>query len=370
MSETLTTIQIRRGIKAQLPSVAEVGELLLTTDTHELFVGTGSGVVPITVGGTPGGGDTQVQYNDAGSFDGDPAFTYADETQQLQFGASMPGALAQFQVGGVGAAFVGVGGTTSTCGIDCGEDRADQVLVANAESPSNGVKIVNTGADGSGAIEIGWSTAGITDPPYTHTITMDASGISASTPDTLSLFSSGVGSLAFVIGGDGGAMGLDLNSSQHNAVVVANAELQSEGILIQDLNGGHIDGSGTGKVLIGLNGGLNAPRKFLDFDPAVGITLEDDDVLGSAFVIAEHTGLGNSDGVGFAGTTGACFIGGNGTTPANLTLGEAPDRLAFFGAATPIVKPTVTGSRGGNAALASLLTALAALGLITNGTSA
>ncbi len=42
-----------------------------------------------------------------------------------------------------------------------------------------------------------------------------------------------------------------------------------------------------------------------------------------------------------------------------------------FGAlgATPIARPTVSGSRGGNAALASLCTALANLGLITNSTS-
>jgi hypothetical protein len=44
-------------------------------------------------------------------------------------------------------------------------------------------------------------------------------------------------------------------------------------------------------------------------------------------------------------------------------------RLGFFGA--PVTaKPTVTGSRGGNAALASLLTALANLGLITDSTTA
>lgn len=38
-------------------------------------------------------------------------------------------------------------------------------------------------------------------------------------------------------------------------------------------------------------------------------------------------------------------------------------------ATTPITKPTVTGSRGGNAALASLLTALANYGLITDSSS-
>lgn len=42
--------------------------------------------------------------------------------------------------------------------------------------------------------------------------------------------------------------------------------------------------------------------------------------------------------------------------------------LGFYGA-TPGAKPTITGSRGGNAALGNLLTALATLGLITNSTS-
>jgi hypothetical protein len=41
-----------------------------------------------------------------------------------------------------------------------------------------------------------------------------------------------------------------------------------------------------------------------------------------------------------------------------------------FHATTPIVKPTVTGSRGGNAALASLLTALSNYGLITDSSTA
>lgn len=43
--------------------------------------------------------------------------------------------------------------------------------------------------------------------------------------------------------------------------------------------------------------------------------------------------------------------------------------IGFYGA-TPQAKPTITGSRGGNAALASLLTQLAALGLITDSTTA
>jgi hypothetical protein len=49
-------------------------------------------------------------------------------------------------------------------------------------------------------------------------------------------------------------------------------------------------------------------------------------------------------------------------------LGHLGPAVGFFGS-TPVSKPTVTGSKGGNAALSSLCSALASLGLITNSTS-
>jgi len=49
-------------------------------------------------------------------------------------------------------------------------------------------------------------------------------------------------------------------------------------------------------------------------------------------------------------------------------FGTPVDRFGLFGA-TPVAKPTVTGSRGASAALQSLLTALANLGLITDSSS-
>lgn len=55
---------------------------------------------------------------------------------------------------------------------------------------------------------------------------------------------------------------------------------------------------------------------------------------------------------------------------AGLKIGLASgEKVGFFGA-TPVAQVNVTGSRGGNAALASLLTALASLGLITDSTTA
>lgn len=71
----------------------------------------------------------------------------------------------------------------------------------------------------------------------------------------------------------------------------------------------------------------------------------------------------DSGGMWFSlGTTGLLQI--TSTTTKFLT-----SQLGFF-SATPVSKPTVTGSRGANAALASLLTALANLGLLTDSTTA
>lgn len=51
-------------------------------------------------------------------------------------------------------------------------------------------------------------------------------------------------------------------------------------------------------------------------------------------------------------------------------VGTKFDTPVGFNNVAPVAKPTVTGSRGGNAALASLLTALAATGILTDSTTA
>lgn len=55
--------------------------------------------------------------------------------------------------------------------------------------------------------------------------------------------------------------------------------------------------------------------------------------------------------------------------PGAISIGTASDTIGFFGAAGTTL-PTITGSRGGNVALASLLTALAGLGLIVDDSTA
>jgi hypothetical protein len=45
------------------------------------------------------------------------------------------------------------------------------------------------------------------------------------------------------------------------------------------------------------------------------------------------------------------------------------EQLGFYGSTAPVAKQTITGSKGANAALTSLLTALANMGLITDSSS-
>jgi hypothetical protein len=78
---------------------------------------------------------------------------------------------------------------------------------------------------------------------------------------------------------------------------------------------------------------------------------------------------GNAPRVTATGTDSniTLFVGGKGT--GGVQIEGASGRLGFYGT-TPSAKLAVTGSRAGNAALASLLTQLAALGLITDSTTA
>jgi hypothetical protein len=67
------------------------------------------------------------------------------------------------------------------------------------------------------------------------------------------------------------------------------------------------------------------------------------------------------------GQTGV-VVRASGTTEIKMALAHQGSTLGFYNT-TPTTKPTITGSRGGNAALADLLTKLAGLGLLTDSTS-
>lgn len=79
------------------------------------------------------------------------------------------------------------------------------------------------------------------------------------------------------------------------------------------------------------------------------------------------TGTAAGDGVIKHLTAGAQLWIGVGTDAQEIRIQDA--KLGFFNTA-PVARPTVTGSRGGNAAMASTLTALASLGLLIDNSTA
>ena len=127
---------------------------------------------------------------------------------------------------------------------------------------------------------------------------------------------------------------------------------------------------------------ISGIRCFVDFGtnggPGFKVTANDTygatmDFVNAAFSGGSNWSIqgGRVNGMGVAGSM-AFSNTSNGTFPLILT----PAGHAVFGGnvgfngTTAIAKPTITGSRGGNAALASLLTALASYGLITDSTTA
>lgn len=121
-----------------------------------------------------------------------------------------------------------------------------------------------------------------------------------------------------------------------------------------NLNGGATSGVGTAGA-VNINGGSSSSTG-----------------TGGAVVITAGNTTGGTPGaisLRIAGGTNAIVINGTGGSWTGTPISIGTAGLAFWNG-TAAIKPNVTGSRGGNAALADLLTVLATMGLITDGTSA
>lgn len=122
--------------------------------------------------------------------------------------------------------------------------------------------------------------------------------------------------------------------------------------------------------------GVRAATLWVSGDPAAGgsVTLATGGVADVAAMRVDGSSyLGGVTRIGRSGTEAMINVS---STDGSLSSPNASTRFTWdntgigFYASAPIAKPNVTGSRGGNAALASLCTQLANLGLITDSTSA
>lgn len=116
-----------------------------------------------------------------------------------------------------------------------------------------------------------------------------------------------------------------------------------------------VEGKGNGVVLLGNDNGYGA-----QVSAGTASTVNRVELVGSVSGTAVRINPAGDD------TNIRQDVQGKGT--GGVRIEPTSGRVGFMGA-TPIQRPTVTGSRGGNAALASLLTELANLGLITDSTS-
>lgn len=142
------------------------------------------------------------------------------------------------------------------------------------------------------------------------------------------------------------------------------------GLTIEALNN---NDSKHGVIILQTEGDFVTDNSFttLIINPEVGITISSSGEAKGQLLLGGSVSLPALADTGWVHNTGIYFpaigqIGFSVLGSNRMTIGS--NKLGFNGSAA-ISKPTVTGSRGGNAALASLLTALENYGLITNSTT-
>lgn len=139
-------------------------------------------------------------------------------------------------------------------------------------------------------------------------------------------------------------------------------EVKANGGVLFNVNGATSPGAGGGfYVNDPVSGGTYGGGIFLNSKYAIDLTTNS----GTSYLqcLASGGGSTNLHGSGQvnigAGSGSLSIGGGNG----DITIAGNANTLGFF-STTPVAQPTVTGSRGGNAALTSLLAALGNLGLV------
>lgn len=288
-------------------------------------------------GGTPGGSTTQVQYNNAGAFGGMSGVTWVGSTLALSSGVT-------FDPKGLGTRTMKIGAVAAI-----GSNATDSIAFGrSAAVNSNSLRSVSIGNFSSVATSSPDSTA-VGYGASTSALEAVAVGASANAGSS----GTAIGKSASVTGINGIAIGAG-SSADIDSVVIGTS---ATGPLVTTPNAVVIGKSAVVSVNRGMAIGWSASVSTLNngiaFGHAASVTHQGAIAMGRDAISTGTKRL-------TAGT-----IGGSRDMEIQCGLG-----FAAWGSTPPLTQPTVTGSRGGNAALASLLTALAATGLIIDGSTA
>lgn len=169
------------------------------------------------------------------------------------------------------------------------------------------------------------------------------------------------------------------DDSTSATAIAINGTHATAAILVGE-NSGHIRIGGDAAITSGAKLKIEVTASTTPTTPALALT--------ATSTNNTHFIMGNASGHIIMQTSGGADHGLTGTVAGDVSLRintasksfhiggtvstievTRANELGFFNDATPATKQTVTGSRGGNAALASLLTALAAYGLVTDSSS-
>lgn len=102
-------------------------------------------------GGTPGGSDKQIQFNDSGAFGGVPNFEWDSVANTLSFVDTTSGPTVAFVTGGTDASFYATGGDSGNITFQI-NDGSNNIVLQNQENApgGGGIILLTTNTSGSG----------------------------------------------------------------------------------------------------------------------------------------------------------------------------------------------------------------------------
>ena len=156
-----TTIQIKRSSNTSAPTTLAPGELAYSYTSNTLFIGnTTSGVIQIALataygnaGGSTGGSNTQIQYNNANAFAGSPGFTFTVGSNTVFVGNAITfgtgsGSINTTNYSGTSNNSTYLGGLTSSAFINTGSSFANstaQDVIISGTYQSLGATLADIG---------------------------------------------------------------------------------------------------------------------------------------------------------------------------------------------------------------------------------
>lgn len=355
---------------------------LVYNDTTKQWEASVDGGAYAALGGAAAGSNNSVQRNSGGVLAGDSNLTYD--------GSHLNGTAAFYNDIGLdrqsaGSLFIGgnnanalllskVGTKTTVVGdLDAGTSANPSTITLYIPAANNAMRIMQTSSnqvfefDGSASPDlVTWGNPTFTQVYNWWLANSDANAFLAQDHGGADFLRIDTTAKEIVIGdtssdatlvlGGAGQIRFEDVSVDHNVTIAqSGAAAVGRGLTLRGGIGGDTSGAA--------NAGNGGPSTLIGADGGDGDATFAGGSGGNGVVDA---GAAGADGGGGTGANGNVLVGA--TNAVSTLIGRAAGNIGFFGGAGG-AKPTVSGSRAANAALASLLTALAGLGLLTDSTS-